>query len=74
MLQKENAETSGLVIDYFKSNGKFIAASKEQTELIVKRDEEDGRKLAKGIQVGLDRGSLTPIAKQDYKIVDVYAV
>ena len=71
MLRKQDAETSGLVIDYFKSKEKFITASKEQTEMIIKRDEEDGRKLAKGIQVGLERGSLQPIEKQQYKDIDV---
>lgn len=71
MLKKENAEASGLVINYFKSTDKFIRASKEQTLSIVTRDEEDGRKLAKGIQVGIDRGTLKKTKPQTYKEIDV---
>eukprot|EP00933_Yihiella_yeosuensis_P045956 TRINITY_DN41393_c0_g1_i1.p1 TRINITY_DN41393_c0_g1~~TRINITY_DN41393_c0_g1_i1.p1 ORF type:complete len:344 (-),score=92.59 TRINITY_DN41393_c0_g1_i1:256-1287(-) len=57
-LSKQNAESSGEIIGLFKEDEKFVAVSTRLRDEIVKRDDEDGEKLAQGIKLAVDAGLL----------------
>lgn len=56
---------------YFGNSKRFIELAAEQTKSIIQRDEEDDLKLDKGIQVGINRGTIPNTPKQVYKEIDV---
>ena len=58
VLLKQNAVSSQAIIDYLEHDRTFIAVSKAQEIAILARDAEDDHKLAKGIQLSIDRGAL----------------
>ena len=60
LLEQQNAETSNAVIDYLKDNTKFQQLSKYEGDLTLKRDEEDGVKLDKGIEYAKSKGVIDP--------------
>jgi len=59
-LQAQDDKTSSAVIEFLKDNATFQEFSKKEMEAIVKRDEEDGEKLAAGVQQAIDKGVLPP--------------
>eukprot|EP00924_Labyrinthula_sp_SR-Ha-C_P013083 maker-scaffold_12-snap-gene-9.0-mRNA-1 protein AED:0.01 eAED:0.01 QI:73/1/1/1/1/1/2/143/324 len=64
ILRKQNSETSNYIISNFEDNSKFLDLSQKQTQLILRRDEEDGVELQKGVDIGINRGSLSPLTKK----------
>ena len=55
VLKKQDSTTSSAICDAFNGNEKFTAIAKIETAQIMKRDEEDGEQLAKGIKVAVDK-------------------
>jgi hypothetical protein len=50
ILEKQDAETSTAIIDFFNSDPIFLALSEFEGNLIYNRDMEDDTKLAAGIK------------------------
>mmetsp|Transcript_5553 Transcript_5553/g.6401 ORF Transcript_5553/g.6401 Transcript_5553/m.6401 type:complete len:332 (+) Transcript_5553:153-1148(+) len=71
LLKKQNAETSAAIIQLLNTNPEFLSISENQTKMIMQRDNEDGEKLAAGIQIGIDRGALPTIEPVPYKEINV---
>lgn len=72
IIQGQDAEASAAIIAFLKDSADFEKLSQFEGNLISQRDEEDGTKLAAGIQISIDRGSLPRghIA-EPYKVIDV---
>jgi hypothetical protein len=58
LISQQDAETSKGIINYFGDDSDFLELSRFEGDLISRRDEEDGVKLAAGIQISIERGSL----------------
>jgi len=58
VLATQNSSMSQAVLDAYKSNPKFQALSDRLCKEIINRDNEDGDKLAKGVQLAIDKGVL----------------
>eukprot|EP00747_Dinoflagellata_sp_TGD_P186325 gnl/TRDRNA2_/TRDRNA2_43302_c0_seq1.p1 gnl/TRDRNA2_/TRDRNA2_43302_c0~~gnl/TRDRNA2_/TRDRNA2_43302_c0_seq1.p1 ORF type:complete len:374 (-),score=104.93 gnl/TRDRNA2_/TRDRNA2_43302_c0_seq1:51-1118(-) len=58
VLSKQNSETSQAVLEAYKANPDFQKLSERLCNEIIQRDKEDGDKLAKGIQLAVDKGVL----------------
>ncbi|CAE7247123.1 hypothetical protein AK812_SmicGene4990 [Symbiodinium microadriaticum] len=54
-LALQNSVTSAAIIDEFKSDAAFQQVSERLMKEIMQRDQEDGDKLAKGIQLAVDK-------------------
>jgi len=72
VLTKQNAASSQAIISYLDGDRTFVSVSKAQEIAILARDAEDGEKLAKGIQLSIDRGALPADPNVDpYMKIDV---
>lgn len=72
VLRAQNAETSSAIISFFQGDATFEALSKFEGDLIYNRDMEDDTKLAAGIKIGVDRGSIPADPNnQPYMVIDV---
>lgn len=58
VLALQNSVTSQAVLEAYNGNATFTAVAEKLTKEIVQRDNEDGDKLQKGIQLALDKGVL----------------
>jgi len=54
-LSLQNSVTSGAVIDAFREDATFITLAERLMNEIIARDNEDGDKLQKGIQIAIDK-------------------
>jgi len=72
VLDLQNAETSNQIIKILENDEKFIFLSNFEGEQIYSRDHEDDSKLAAGIKIGIDRGTI-PLEHncEPYKTIDV---
>jgi cytidylate kinase len=72
LIQQQDAATSSCIISCLSSNEDYDKLSNFEGNLISQRDEEDGTKLAAGIKISIDRGSLpSDHIAEPYKTVDV---
>jgi cytidylate kinase len=72
LISKQNADTSREIIASFEADPDFLELSRFEGDLIVKRDEEDGEKLAAGIKISVERGSLPKNhVAEPYHVIDV---
>lgn len=72
IIQGQDADTSTTIISFLDGNAEFDKLSQFEGNLISQRDEEDGTKLAAGIRISIDRGSLPrDHVAEPYKIIDV---
>jgi len=58
ILAKQDSATSQAIIDEFKEDANFRKLSERLMAEIMKRDDEDGEKLAAGIKLAVDKGVL----------------
>lgn len=58
LLKKDDAETNDLVQEFFKGDAMFQRLARQRCEAIQGRDAEDGAKLQKGIDFGIEKGVL----------------
>jgi len=71
VLAKQDSTTSAAILEAYRSDPTFKKLSDKLTQEIMQRDDEDGDKLAKGIQLAVDKGVLPadvqvePITKVD---------
>ncbi|CAM9200374.1 unnamed protein product [Ectocarpus fasciculatus] len=72
IIEAQDAVTSTAIITHLSGNTHFEKLSQFEGDLISRRDEEDGTKLAAGIRISIDRGSLpTDHIAEPYKVIDV---
>jgi hypothetical protein len=72
ILFAQNADTSSGIISILEGDPAFTALSKFEGDLIYNRDMEDDTKLAVGIKIGVDRGSIPADPNNDpYLVIDV---
>ena len=72
VINAQDASTSSAIISFFSGNADFEKLSAFEGELIAKRDAEDGTKLAAGIKLSIERGSLPgDHVAEPYKHIDV---
>lgn len=72
VLFAQNAETSSNIITLLEADPVFASLSKFEGDLIYNRDMEDDTKLAVGIKIGVDRGSIPADPNNDpYMVIDV---
>lgn len=60
LLEKQNADTSNVIIEYFHNNREFELLSKYEGELTKTRDDEDEQKLQKGIDYAKSKNVIDP--------------
>lgn len=58
VLKLQNSVTSAAIIEAFRENSSFLKLSERLRDEIVQRDNEDGEKLQKGIQIAIDKAVL----------------
>eukprot|EP01006_Ploeotia_vitrea_P048842 TRINITY_DN67281_c2_g5_i1.p1 TRINITY_DN67281_c2_g5~~TRINITY_DN67281_c2_g5_i1.p1 ORF type:complete len:318 (+),score=38.97 TRINITY_DN67281_c2_g5_i1:33-956(+) len=56
LLKRQDDRTSSTIIQLLTGNNTYDKMAKEATDAILTRDREDDEKLAKGIQISIDRG------------------
>lgn len=72
ILEKQNAVTSNAVIDFFGASEKFLSLAKQEGDLTIQRDMEDGVKLEKGIDFAKSKGVIDPnYVPEPYVTLDV---
>jgi hypothetical protein len=72
LLKLQDASTSAAVIAALEGDEDFQVASKAQAQAIRQRDDEDGEKLAKGIQAAIAKKVLpSDLVPEPYKEIDV---
>lgn len=72
IIQAQDASTSTAIISQLSDNSDFDRLSRFEGNLIAQRDEEDGTKLAAGIQISVERGSLRrDHVAEPYTLIDV---
>jgi len=72
VLDLQNADTSNRIIELLENDEKFAFLSNFEGEQINSRDIEDDSKLAAGIHIGINRGSLPKEHNcEPYKTIDV---
>lgn len=79
ILSKQNATTTNAIIEHYtsesssKSNSDaFLGLSESEGSSILRRDDEDGSKLQKGIDVAKAKGVLDPkFVPEEYISIDV---
>jgi len=72
VLKAQDDRTSAAVIEFLKDDPVFIELSKKEMEAIVKRDDEDGEKLAAGIDQAIKKGVLpADLTPPTYEQIDV---
>lgn len=60
ILEQQNAVTSNAVIDFLGGSEKFLSLAKQEGDLTIQRDKEDGVKLEKGIDFAKSKGVIDP--------------
>ncbi|KAL3918089.1 MAG: hypothetical protein SGILL_004406 [Bacillariaceae sp.] len=71
-LLKQNAETSNAIIEHWKDDELFLKLAKQEGDLTIARDNEDGVKLDKGIDFAKAKGVIDPnYVPEPYIEVDV---
>jgi len=72
LLEQQNAETTNAILEVMKESVKFTALAKSEGDLTLRRDEEDGIKLQKGIDYAKSKGVLDPnYVPEVYQEIDV---
>jgi hypothetical protein len=72
LLAEQNANTTNAIIQHFTDNPAFLSLSSSEGAQILQRDEEDGQKLQKGIDVAKEKGVIDPnFQAEEYITVDV---
>eukprot|EP00980_Cylindrotheca_fusiformis_P028139 scaffold22583_cov106-Cylindrotheca_fusiformis.AAC.10 len=72
LLEKQNAETSNALIEFWKESDKFLSLAKKEGDLTIRRDQEDAVKLEKGIDFAKSKGVIDPnYVPQPYVQIDV---
>jgi hypothetical protein len=71
-LSAGGATLSGAIIEAYKGDSHFDMLGKQYLDELLARDEEDGEKLQKGIQLAIDKGVL-PAKVSVEKTTDVFA-
>lgn len=72
VLKQQNAETSNALIDYWKDSAEFSKLAQYEGDLTIRRDEEDGVKLQKGIDFAKTKGVIDPsFVPEPYVHIDV---
>ena len=72
LLTKQNAETSNALIDYWKDSTDFLKLAQYEGDSTIRRDEEDGVKLQKGIDFAKSKGVIDPkYVPEPYVHIDV---
>lgn len=60
LLEKQNAETSNALIEFWKDSDKFLTLAISEGDLTIQRDQEDAIKLEKGIEFAKSKGVIDP--------------
>lgn len=60
LLEKQNAETSNALIEFWKDSDTFLSLAKQEGDLTIQRDQEDAVKLEKGIDFAKSKGVIDP--------------
>jgi len=60
LLEKQNAETSNALIEFWKDSDKFLTLAISEGDLTIQRDQEDAVKLEKGIEFAKSKGVIDP--------------
>lgn len=72
LLEKQNAETSNALIEFWKDADKFLSLAKTEGDLTIQRDNEDAVKLEKGIDFAKSKGVIDPnYVPESYVQLDV---
>ena len=72
ILTQQNATTTNAIIDHYSSSANFIKLATAEGDGILQRDDEDGEKLQKGIDIAKDKGVLDPnFIPEEYITIDV---
>jgi len=72
ILTQQNATTTNAIIDHYSSSANFIQLATAEGNGILQRDDEDGEKLQKGIDIAKDKGVLDPnFIPEEYITIDV---
>jgi hypothetical protein len=72
VLQHQNAETSNVIMKALEGNENFEKLSQAEGSGILARDEEDGKKLTKGIEYAKQKGVIDPnFVPEPYITIDV---
>jgi hypothetical protein len=60
LLEKQNAETSNGLIEFWKDSDNFLSLAKQEGDLTIQRDQEDAVKLEIGIDFAKSKGVIDP--------------
>lgn len=72
LLKQQNAETSNALIEHWKDSADFAKLATYEGDLTIRRDEEDGVKLQKGIDFAKNKGVIDPnYVPEPYVHIDV---
>lgn len=72
LLSEQSAATTNAIIDRYGTDQDFLSLSKSEGEATLKRDNEDGEKLQRGIDLAMERGVLDKdFVPEEYVSVDV---
>uniref|UniRef100_A0A7S2XS30 (d)CMP kinase n=1 Tax=Attheya septentrionalis TaxID=420275 RepID=A0A7S2XS30_9STRA len=72
VLQHQNAETSNVIMKALEGNEGFEKLSQAEGSGILARDEEDGKKLTKGVEYAKQKGVIDPnFVPEPYITIDV---
>ena len=72
LLEKQNAETSNALMEYWKDSKDFKALAEKEGTLTLQRDDEDGIKLQVGIDYAKSKGVIDPnYVPEPYVTIDV---
>lgn len=72
ILTQQNATTTNAIIEHYASSTNFIKLATAEGDDIFARDDEDGEKLQKGIDIAKAKGVLDPnFVPEEYITIDV---
>jgi len=72
ILKAQDDKTSAAVIEALKEDEVFVDLAKKETEAIMKRDDEDGDKLALGVKQAIEKGVLPgDLPPPEYERIEV---
>eukprot|EP00037_Helgoeca_nana_P008901 m.78577 g.78577 ORF g.78577 m.78577 type:complete len:324 (-) comp19220_c0_seq1:171-1142(-) len=71
LLLAQDSITSSVLISMLRENGVFVELAKADGDAILQRDNEDAEKLARGIDISIEKGVLEKIDPAPYTQIDV---
>ena len=72
ILSQQNATTTNAIIEHYAFSPDFGTLALAEGDDILQRDDEDGEKLQKGVDIAKDKGVLDPnFVPEEYITIDV---